>query len=188
MLNITRRSNAEEGWMTTMRLGSEAIPARKGGRPKTIVGPLHVQCNGHGDPKYSKQLLNDILSWPYIEPTATAPNHLDKVSIRLQEIAATNDSAAFISGTEFARVLLVAPTIILVLPLVCAHWAIVNGWAEPHYLHSFGLMPAGTVIVYTPRDREELEVCYSLFFESYYFGCQFVHEKPVKAIGRGATR
>jgi hypothetical protein len=31
------------------------------------------------------------------------------------------------------------------LPLVCAHWAIVRGWAEPHYLTSFGLMPAGAV-------------------------------------------
>ncbi|MGA8477835.1 MAG: hypothetical protein WB696_07755 [Chthoniobacterales bacterium] len=100
--------------------------------------------------------------------------------MRLQEIAATNDSSAFITGTEFARVLLAAPTIILVLPLVCAHWAIVKGWAEPHYLHSFGLMPAGTVIMYTPRNRDELEVCYSLFFESYYFASKFVRETPVQ--------
>jgi hypothetical protein len=78
-------------------------------------------------------------------------------------------------------VLLTAPTIIQVLPLACAHWAIGKGWAEPHYLHSFGLMPAGTVIVYTPRSREELEVCYYLFFESYYFACEFVREKPVQA-------
>ena len=46
--------------------------------------------------------------------------------------------------------LLAVPTIILVLPLACAHWAIVKGWAESHYLQSFGLMPTGTVIVYTP--------------------------------------
>jgi hypothetical protein len=67
------------------------------------------------------------------------------------------------------------------LPLVSAHWAIVKGWAEPHYLQSFGLMPTGTVIVYTPRNREELEVCYSLFFESYYFACRFGREKAVQA-------
>jgi hypothetical protein len=181
MLDIIRRNNAEQWMMTTTQSASEAIPVRKGARPKTIIGPLHVQCSGHGDPKYLKQLLNDILSWPYIEPTPTAPNHLDKVSIRLQGIAATNDSSPFIGGTEFAQVLLPAPTIILVLPLACAHWAIVKGWAEPHYLHSFGLMPAGTVIVYTPRNREELEVCYSLFFESYYFACKFVREKPIQA-------
>jgi hypothetical protein len=181
MLDIIRRNNSEQGRMTTTRLASEPIPVRKGTRPKTIIGPLHVQYNGHGDPKYLKLLLNDILSWPYIEPTPTDPNHLDKVSIRLQEIAATNDSSPFISGTEFARVLLATPTIILVLPLACARWAIVKGWAEPHYLHSFGLMPAGTVIVYTPRNREELEVCYSLFFESYYFACKFVREEPIRA-------
>jgi hypothetical protein len=135
-----------------------------------IIGSLHVQCNGHGDPKYLNQLVNDVLSWPHIESTPSSSNHLDQVSIRLKALAATDDSSAFIAGTEFARVLLASPTIILVLPLVCAHWAIVKGWAEPHYLQSFGLLPAGTVIVYTPRNREELKVCYSLFFESYQFG------------------
>jgi len=34
-------------------------------------------------------------------------------------------------------------------------------------------MPAGTVIVYTPKNREELAVCYSLFSESYHFACKF---------------
>jgi hypothetical protein len=42
-------------------------------------------------------------------------------------------------------------------------------------------MPAGTVIVYTPTNRGELEVCYSLFFESYYFACKFVREKAGQA-------
>ena len=37
---------------------------------------------------------------------------------------------------------------------------------EPHYLASFGLMPAGAVVVYTPRDEQELEVCYFPFSES----------------------
>jgi hypothetical protein len=181
MLDIIARNNAEEMGRTTGGLASEGLPMRKGGRPKTIIGPLHIQCNEHGQRKYLNQLLNDVLSWPYIEPRSKSLNHLDRVSIRLQEIAATDDLSAFIHDTEFARVLLEAPTIIMVLPLVCAHWAIVKGWAEPHYLQSFGLVPAGTVIVYTPRNRAELEVCYSLFFESYYFASKIVREKPVQA-------
>jgi hypothetical protein len=185
MLDIVERNNAEKGSLTTTRLASRGLPVRKGARPRTISGALHVQCSGHGDPKYLKQLLNDILSWPYVEPTTTSANHLDRVSIRLQGIAATDVSSAFISGREFARVLLAAPTIILVLPLVCAHWAIVNGWAEPHYLHSSGLMPAGTVIAYTPTNQEELEVCYSLFFESYYSACKFAREEAVQASRMG---
>jgi hypothetical protein len=103
MSDIIKKINAEEGTLTTTRFASQALPTRKGARPKTIIGPLHVQCNGHGDPKYLKQLLNEILSWPYIEPTPRSSNHLDKVSIRLQETAATFESSAFICGTEFAQ-------------------------------------------------------------------------------------
>jgi hypothetical protein len=150
-----------------------AIPSRKGSRPKTMVGPLHIQCNGHGDPKYLKQLVRDVLTWPYIEPTPSFVSLPDTIPIRLEEVATSSDSSAFIGEREFARVLLGAPTIYLALPLVTAHWAIVRGWAEPHYLRSFGLMPAGAVLVYTPKNRGELAVCYSLFAEAYLFACKF---------------
>jgi hypothetical protein len=178
MSDIIGRNNGEGRSPTTRLFACDGLPVRKGGRPKMIIGSLHVQCNGHGDPKYLNQLLKDVLSWPHIESTPTSSNHLDKVSIRLKEIAATDHSWAFIGGTEFARVLLASPTIILVLPPVCAHWAIVKGWAEPHYLQSFGLVPAGTVIAYTPRSIVELNVCYALFFESYHFACKYVSNRP----------
>src|ERR1700716_2403281 len=34
-------------------------------------------------------------------------------------------------------------------------------------------MPVSASVLYTPRDEEELEVCYSLFSESYRFACKF---------------
>jgi hypothetical protein len=173
MSDIIKRNNSEEGSKIPKRFASAGLPVRKGKRPKMIMGPLHLQCNGHGDPKYLKQLLNEVLSWPYIAPVAMTPHPLDNISIALQAIAATDDSSAFISGTEFARVLLTLPTIIIVLPRSCAHWAVVQGWAEPHFLQSFGSFPVGTLVVYTPRSREELEVCNSLFSEAYYSACKF---------------
>jgi len=157
----------------TESFASNALPVRKGARPKTIIGPLHIQCNGHGDPKYLKQLVDDVLTWPHIEYTPPMASPPDTIFIRLEEMATSSDSSAFISAREFARVLLGAPTIYLALPLVSAHWAILRGWAEPHYLRSFGLMPAGAVLVYTPKNREELAVCYSLFAEAYHFACRF---------------
>ena len=169
------------GDLTAFAFGSDGLPSRKGPRPKTIIGPLHVQCNGHGDPKYLNHLLNDVLTWPHIESTPGSPKYPATVPIRMHEKAAANDSSAFITATEFARVLLASPTIVLVLPLVCSHWAIVKGWAEPPYFQSFRLIPAATVIVYWPTNRKELEVCYSLFVESYCFACEFVREKPVPA-------
>jgi hypothetical protein len=144
------------------------LPARKGSRPKTLRGPVHIQCGGHGDHKYVDQLVKDVLSWPHIETVLDSQGPSATIPIRFEEGAATLDSAPCISTREFARVLLEAPTIYLALPLVCAHWAIVQGWAEPHYLGSFGLLPAGTVVVYTPKDGGELGICYKLFSAAYH--------------------
>jgi hypothetical protein len=152
------------------QMGSDALPARTGQRPKTIRGPLHIQCGGHGDLKYLNQLVEEVLTWPYIESVQLFVSRSNTIPIRLTELAASSDPSAFITDREFARILLGAPTIYLVLPLPCAHRAIVRGWAEPHYLGSQGLMPAGTVVVYTPRDLEELAVCSVLFSESYHLG------------------
>jgi hypothetical protein len=155
-------------------VSSSALPRRSGLRPKTIRGPLHVQCTGHGDPNLLHHIIREVLDWPQMESTAPFVGDQDTVSIRLRETACTDNASAFISGREFARVLLKAPTIYLALPLVSAHWAIVRGWAEPHYLTSYGLIPAGVVVLYTPRDEGEGAVCYALFAESYYFACKLV--------------
>jgi hypothetical protein len=144
------------------------LPTRKGSRPETLRGPLHIQCSGHGDRKYLDQLVTDVFRWPHIEALPHSDNLPTAIPFRFEENAATLDSAPFISAREFARVLLGAGTIYLALPLVCAHWAIVKGWAEPHYLSSFGLMPAGAVVVYAPKDRVELSVCYGLFHAAYH--------------------
>jgi hypothetical protein len=155
-------------------VSSSALPRRNGLRPKTVRGPLHVQCMGHGDPNLLHHIIQEVLDWPEIESNTPFVGYQDTVSIRLRETACTDNASAFISGREFARVLLEAPTIYLALPLVCAHWAIVRGWAEPHYLTSSGLIPAGVVVLYTPRDEGERAVCYSLFSESYNFACKLV--------------
>jgi hypothetical protein len=143
------------------------LPRRKGPRPATLRAPLHIQCNGYGDRQHLDELTAAVFSWPYVERNPPLSNPSNTLPIRLEETAAGNDFAAFITPREFARVLLGAPTIYLALPLVCAHWAIVRGWAEPHYLCSRGLMPAGALVVYTPRDQHELSICYSLFLAAY---------------------
>ena len=163
----------ELAFANEMSIESANLPARKGPRPQTICGPLHIQCNGHGDSRYVNQLVEQVLTWPHIESIPTSVSPPDTIRIRLTEIA-TDESSAFLTPREFGRVLLGVATIYLALPLVCAHWAIVRGWAEPHYLASFGLMPAGAVVVYTPRDEQELGVCYLLFSESYRFACRYI--------------
>jgi Family of unknown function (DUF5519) len=137
-----------------------------------MLGPLHIQYNEHGDRKYLERLADQVLNWPHVEAAQPQFDRPTTIFVRLQESATASEPAAFITDREFGRILLAAPTIYLALPTICAHWAIVRRWAEPHYLTSYGLMPAGTVVVYTPRDETELEVCAFLFQESYRFACK----------------
>ncbi|MBV8215160.1 MAG: hypothetical protein JOZ08_18285 [Verrucomicrobia bacterium] len=143
------------------------LPRRTGLRPRTLRGPLHIQCDEHGDPHHLDQLTNTVLSWPYVEKNLPNGRSSNTIPLRLEETAAGYNFAAFTSPREFGRVLTGAPTIYMALPLVCAHWAIVRGWAEPHFLSSHGLMPPGALVVYTPRDEHESSVCYSLFVAAY---------------------
>jgi hypothetical protein len=133
---------------------------------------MHIQCDGHGDSKHLNQLVKDVLTCPHIESIPPFVKR-DIVRVLLEEKVARTDCSTFISDREFARFLLAAPTIYLALPMPLAQHAIASRWAESHYLQKFGLMPAGTVLSYTPKDRNELTVCYSLFFKTYQFACKF---------------
>src|SRR5271166_2211262 len=146
---------------------SPSLPNRRGKRPITIRGPLHVQCGDHGDDRELRDLVDEVIAWPHIEAGPLPVGSVDLVSLQVGREVATGDPSVFITGREFGRVLFGAPSIYLTLPLSCAHWAIVRGWAEPHYSGSFGLIPPGVMVVYTPRDEIEKRVCRSLFLISY---------------------
>jgi hypothetical protein len=142
---------------------------RRGKRPITIRGPLHLQCSDHGDDKVLRHLIEEVIAWPDIEARPQPVGSADLVSLRVAKDAAAADASVFIREWEFGRVLFGAPTIYLTLPLSCANWAFILGWAEPHFSSSFGLVPPGVMVVYTPRDEREAAVCRSLFWVSYNF-------------------
>src|ERR1700676_4439246 len=162
---------------------SPVFPTRRGKRPITISGPLHVQCGDHGDDRELRHLVEEVIAWPHIEASPLPVGSADLVSLQVGEEVATGDPSVFITGRELGRVLFGAPTIYLALPLSCAHWAIIRGWAEPHFSSSFGLVPPGVMVVYTPRDEHEVAVCRSLFRVSYIFS---IDERRTNSAERGA--
>ena len=158
-----------------------SIPARKGARPGTIRGPLHIQCDGSEDARYLRMLISEVLSWPHIESTPPLVRSPDLISINLEQAQDADSSVTSVG--EFAKIYLEAPTIYLTLPLVTAHWAILRGWAEPHYLASHSLMAAGTVLLYSPRDARELEVCRFFFSRAYESARESLEMKLSGTIG-----
>jgi hypothetical protein len=156
------------------------LPHRRGRRPVTVLGPLHVQCSGHGDERTLRDLVNDVIAWPDVEAGPSPDGRADVVSLQIGEEVATGDPSVFITGREFGRVLFGSPTIYLTLPTSWAHRAVVRGWAEPHFSSSFGLMPLGVMVVYTPRDEDEVAVCRSLFRVSYNFSTSAKRKKSAQ--------
>jgi hypothetical protein len=148
---------------------SRDLPNRHGKRPMTIGGPLHVQCCDHGDERALRYLLSEVSAWPDVEEAPWSLAGPEIASFQVAEDVATADPSVFIAGREFARILFNPLTIYLSLPLSCAHWAIIRGWAEPHCASRSGLIPPGIMVVYTPRDVHEVTVCRSLFWISYNF-------------------
>ena len=156
-----------------------SLPNRRGKRPITVGCPIHVQCTDHGDDRALRDLVEEVIAWPDIE-TGPLRSSADLISLQVDEDVASRDRSVFITGREFGRVLFSAPTIYLTLPLVCAHWAIVRGWAEPHLSSSCGLVPPGVMVVYTPREQYEVAVCRSLFWVSYNFSLR--EEKELRGM------
>jgi hypothetical protein len=148
---------------------SRDLPHRHGKRPMTIGVPLHVQCCDHGDERALRLLLSEVSTWPDVEKAPWSLAAPEMASFQVAEDVAAADPSVFIAGREFARVLFNPLTIYLSLPLSCAHWAIIRGWAEPHCASRSGLVPPGVMVVYTPRDEHEVTVCRSLFWISYNF-------------------
>jgi hypothetical protein len=107
-------------------LNAGSLPVRRGQRPGTIRGPLHVQFSDNADESALRELLHEVVRWPDIEPCPLPVGDAPLLSLRLAEQVATDDSSAFISGREFGRVLYGSLTIYLSLPLSCAHWAMVR--------------------------------------------------------------
>jgi hypothetical protein len=148
---------------------SRDLPNRHGKRPITIGAPLHVQSCDHGNERVLRHLLSEVSGWPDVEEAPWSLAGPELASFLVAEEVATPDPSVFIAGREFARVLFNPLTIYLSLPLSCAHWAIIRGWAEPHCASRSGLIPPGVMVVYTPRDEDEMTVCRSLFWISYNF-------------------
>jgi hypothetical protein len=136
-----------------------------------------------------RQLATQVREWPGVEAAPLPIGSANLVSLKLRKDYAPDDPTVFIGRREFGRILFGAPTIYLSLPVSYAHWTIIRGWAEPHFSGSFGLVPPGVMVLYTPRDESEMAVCLSLFRISYDFalaaGSRDVSEWDAPRASRG---
>lgn len=148
------------------------FPRREGDRPETTDWEPHQQVDQHADAAIWDEFYRRCFALPNVREVESLISVPGARALWLDESVEAGPKEAFIVEREFAHI---HPrpdaSTHLHLPLEIAIYAISGGWAELHNVSWLGLAGAETVMLFAPRDEEELEVIWGLTEESYRFAC-----------------
>ncbi|MEM6379284.1 MAG: phospholipase [Bacteroidota bacterium] len=147
------------------------MPIRNGARPSTTNTNPHTQLNQQ--PK-DLSYIKDLQSWAFeltnIEKKPSLVSVPGAIAMFMDEAHACRSCNAFMARTEFAHF---HPhpdySLHLGLPSQDAEIIIEKGWGEWHPLIKRGFLPPNIIMLYAPRDQEELEVAKFILGHSYAY-------------------
>ena len=146
------------------------LPPRGGTRPRTPSVLPHLQLDQWPPPEIVQTLMESSLSLENVRSKQSRMACPQSLALWLPDRYAGGPAEAFIDGHEFCHLHpLPQGSIHLTLPNPLRDHAIGLGWAEPHPITRAGIMPKTLVLVYAPRDSQELTVIQQLVWSS----CRF---------------
>jgi luciferase-like monooxygenase len=148
-----------------------ALPLRPGPRPTTTSTNPHTQLDQQPtDPTLSSRLAARVFVLSGVRERESAISVPGARALWLDESLPSGPPEAFLIGREFAHLHPGADhSMHAMLPPDLADEAVKAGWAEQHPVARRGLIPANAVMLYAPRDDDELDVVTSLAEASYSF-------------------
>lgn len=152
-------------------MGAERfLPRRQGHRPTTTDTIPHTQVDQIAPPEFQEALWRRMAALDGVE---TGPSKISAPGARAIFAAEGHDHAscdACMIGRESAHI---HPPSVgslhLTLPDGIRQEAMDKGWAEPHPLALSGRIPKTVVMVFGPRNAEELDAVWSLVAGSHAF-------------------
>lgn len=147
-----------------------SLPARRGPRPATTPTNPHRQLEQNAPAALQEALWRRMAALAGVETGPSLVSVPGARAVFLAQPPCCGPAGACMEDREFAH--LHPPhdgSLHLTLPEGPRRQAIEGGWAEPHPLIARGRVPATVVMVYGPRDAEELEVVWSLLRASHRF-------------------
>lgn len=149
---------------------ASALPTRRGPRPRTTTSNPHSQLDQHPSMELILELARLCCSMPDVDERPSLISVPGARALWLRDGLTAGPPAAFLVAREFAHIHpLPDGSLHAALPADVAAQAIEKGWAEPHVLGRFGLVPPSIVMLYAPRDQEEMRVILGLVNESRRF-------------------
>jgi hypothetical protein len=148
-----------------------ALPRRPGPQPTTTPTNPHTQLDQQPtDAALISRLAARIFALPGVRERASAISVPGARALWLNESLPAGPPEAFLVGREFAHLHPGADhSLHAMLPPDLAEEAGAAGWAEQHPIARRGLIPANAVMLYAPRDNDELEVVAGLVEAAYSF-------------------
>jgi len=145
-------------------------PVRQGPRPATQRVMPHQQLDQNAPPELQEELFDRCRGLFGVVVLPSLVSVPGARGFHLESELAGGSAEAFMRDTEFAHL---HPqydgSLHLALPADLARQVIDAGWGEHHPLVEQGVMPPTQLMVYGPRDRDELEVVWRIIEESYAF-------------------
>jgi hypothetical protein len=136
-----------------------ALPPRKGPRPRTTPCAPHSQIDQiPADMRaLCQQLIEAVSDLDHVDRGGSRRAPPGTVGLYMKPDHACASERCFLLGHEFAHVHLEDDgSLHLILPEPLRTEAIEAGWAEPHPMAGLPTVSLDTVMLYAPRDAEEV--------------------------------
>ena len=164
-----------------MTSSPKVLPDRVGMRPRTTPTNPHRQLDQRPSPAIIAELARALFGLPHVREAPSAISVPGARGLWLEPAEAQGPHEAFLVGTEFAHLHpLPDGSLHAALPPSVATEAISHGWAEVHPMARLGVVGPNVVMIYAPRDREEVGVVLQLIGAALAFA-RGTHENPPRA-------
>lgn len=135
------------------------LPRRRGTRPNTSTVPPHRLLDQWPPPELLDLLRERCLAFEDVKCRHSRLANSSTAALCLPDRLANGPGEAFLDAHEFCHLHGESDgSIHLTLPQELGEAAIALEWAEQHLLAGAGVLPRNVLLVYPPRDVEELEV------------------------------
>jgi hypothetical protein len=151
-------------------MNEDVVPNRRGSRPRTTPTNPHTQLEQNPQPEMVEELAWRVFALPGVEERPSAISVPGARALWLRDKLPAGPREAFMIGREFAHIHpLPDGSLHAALPPEVADEAISKGWAEQHPVARLGYIPQNVVMIYAPRDAQEVEVVAGLVIGAYRY-------------------
>jgi hypothetical protein len=143
-----------------------SLPTRRGPRPRTTPWAPHIQKDQLAPPQWQDELKRRVFALPDVEERDGTVAHPAERAIWLRDEVPVADPDLFLGNREIGHFHPWDGSLHIVLPPALAEAAVDAGWAEVHPVALAGHVPTNRVMLYGPRNEDEVEVLLSLIAEA----------------------